>query len=580
MRDKFFAPTPEQSRLLEHKDSAFIIACPGAGKTQVMVERARRIMRSSNDGSVAFLSFTRGAVSELLGRLRRESLLRSTVFPHFMGTFDGFVWQFMIAPLGIPKVDASPRLIPDKSSRLVQPYEKSQPLPLSCFDRVSGQIDENAALRHRFDINKKKARQVKAYETCARNMLLRFRDRGELDFNDARQIALERIADKEFSPRLSCALAARFKEIIVDEAQDCNPADLEIVRWLRDAGIPTKVVCDPHQSIYEFRGGVTNQILAFATSFPKEDQLFLSGNFRSSQSICKAIVMLRPLDARKVTDEPLGEFKEDRTPIYVLTYAGRSVPSTIGTRFSTLLDELRIDRANAPLLAATRNSGYNAIGQPVVEGNKDLTFRLAKAVSDFCFSCDWHGQKSAIEAVHKIILTLEGRLSGKTYHQCIDTYCIHQNEWRPQALHILRTLQYELDAFSGADEWLRQARELLAPYLPPGSPSISLKLKNNKFIEDILKSVPADKPAARTIHAVKGKEFPAVCVVTVPQTFKGILDYLETGEPEEKAEAARELYVAASRAQRLLVFASPKSQAARFAAHLGKAGAPVKVFDI
>jgi len=35
------------------------------------------------------------------------------------------------------------------------------------------------------------------------------------------------------------------------------------------------------------------------------------------------------------------------------------------------------------------------------------------------------------------------------------------------------------------------------------------------------------------------------------------LDYLETGVPIEKAETARELYVAASRAQRFLAIATP-----------------------
>lgn len=85
---------------------------------------------------------------------------------------------------------------------------------------------------------------------------------------------------------------------------------------------------------------------------------------------------------------------------------------------------------------------------------------------------------------------------------------------------------------------------------------------------------------ARTIHSVKGLEFPAVCVVTTAATLKGILDFLETGTPMEKAEDARELYVAASRAQKLLVFASPRTQADRFVSHLRKQGAEVTLTEI
>ena len=75
-------------------------------------------------------------------------------------------------------------------------------------------------------------------------------------------------------------------------------------------------------------------------------------------------------------------------------------------------------------------------------------------------------------------------------------------------------------------------------------------------------------------------EFPAVCVVTTTSTLKSILDYLETGEPADKSEDARKLYVASSRAEKLLVIAAPKSQANRLANHLGGQGASVEIKEI
>ena len=71
-----------------------------------------------------------------------------------------------------------------------------------------------------------------------------------------------------------------------------------------------------------------------------------------------------------------------------------------------------------------------------------------------------------------------------------------------------------------------------------------------------------------------------MCVVAVRQTFKAVLDYLETGEPAEKAETARDHYFAASRAQRLFVIAAPQSRTARLATHIRKAGAQVDVVTI
>ena len=581
MSGNTFRPTPEQTNIISHEGSAFITACPGAGKTRVMVERARYTLRSCHDGrGVAFLSFTRAAVSELEVRLRHEALIGSPVFPHFIGTFDSFIWQFIIAPFGIPDTEATPRLIPDKGSCMVQPFNKAQLLPLSCFDRITGKINPAAALRSGFDITKKRLAHIKASETCALNMQTRFRQRGELDFDDARALAVTRVADTEFGVRLSSVLAARFREIIVDEAQDCNPTDLELIKWLRDAGILTKVICDPHQSIYEFRGGITDQLFAFADTFHHDDRVTMSGNFRSSENICKAIAMLRPLEARHIVDEPLGEFKCEQTSIYILSYGGRAVPATIGGKFAELLHHLKIDVAGSPVLAATRNSGSNAIGQPVVKTKRDLTFRLAEAVSDFYFAFESGIQKSAIEEVHKVILELEGRLLGQSYHQCLVAHDLKPDEGRPQVLHILRALWYDPKIFADADPWHERAKTLLKPFLPAGSQSILQKLKKNKNIADVLTHPPAECLPAKTIHSVKGMEFPAVCVVTVAQSLKGILDYLATGVPVKKAEMARELYVAASRAQRLLAIAAPKSQAARFATHLRTAGAVVTMVDI
>src|SRR5207237_190008 len=115
-----FSPTGEQKRIITHRGSCFVSACPGAGKTRVMVERARLLLGSRKEGkAVAFLSFTNAAVSELDQRLRHEHLLPSPPYPHFIGTFDSFLWQFLIAPFGVPDCKKAPRLIPDKDEWMV-----------------------------------------------------------------------------------------------------------------------------------------------------------------------------------------------------------------------------------------------------------------------------------------------------------------------------------------------------------------------------------------------------------------------------------------------------------------------------
>ena len=70
MTSRPFTPTAEQMAVIGHNGSAFVSACPGAGKTRVLVERARALLKDKATGKgIAFLSFTRSAVSELERRI-------------------------------------------------------------------------------------------------------------------------------------------------------------------------------------------------------------------------------------------------------------------------------------------------------------------------------------------------------------------------------------------------------------------------------------------------------------------------------------------------------------------------------
>ncbi|HRX73790.1 MAG TPA: ATP-dependent helicase [Hyphomonas sp.] len=554
---KPFEPTEQQQRVIEHVGSAFIAACPGAGKTRVMVERARKLLGGRPTGrGIAFLSFTIAAVSELEDRLRREGLVETPAFPHFIGTFDAFLWQFLVAPFGIDGCAAKPRLIPDKDDRTIQPFAGAQALPLECFDRATGNAIPAMIQRYGF------RGKIKAHETAARNTRARFLERGELDFTDARSVALARLRNPACGAVLGPAFAARFLELIVDEAQDCNPVDLEIITWFRAAGVPVKVICDPNQAIYGFRGGVTRELGQFAATFREAQRLPMNGNFRSSAHITKGIVTLRPPGMRAVIDEALGEHREEPTAVHILSYSGQGVPSTIGAKFQELVTAIGLAAQDCPVVSATRRTGANALGHPQDSGVRDLSYRLAVAVSDFHFSFEVGGRKEALVAIHRIMLELSGQMGGKTYHQHLAEEDVDPETWRPGALALAQELRFSPERFATVEEWHDEARRLLAPLLPAGGPSIKQRLRRNGDLGKALSVAPAAGHPARTIHSVKGMEFPAICVVMSPSTAKGIIDFLTSGVAGDNEEA-RKIYVGASRAQRLLAIALPRTQAPR-----------------
>jgi DNA helicase II / ATP-dependent DNA helicase PcrA len=575
MSRKPFKPTEEQKSVIAHSGSAFISACPGTGKTQVLVERARCELKETSTGQgLAFLSFTNAAISELKSRLQSEALLRNPAFPHYVGTFDTFIWQFFIAPLGIPGQVKAPKLIPDMDDRMIVPYEKAQELSLSCFDRFTGKMIPEKAKLAGFDATAKPGLTAK-YETSAKHCRERFLERGELSFGDVRAVVKGHITNLPLSAKLSAALGARFREIVVDEAQDCNPADIEIISWLRAAGIVTKIICDPHQSIYEFRGGVTDQLFALRDSFDQSDQLVMSGNFRSNPNICKAIAAFRAPGEQNPTDQPLGPAANDVTPIHVLHYSGNSIPTSIGQRFKTLVQHYNLSPMDCPVISSTRDAACKAIGQAVGATTQDRTLRLALAVTSFHAGLEVNARKQAMETLHGIVLELGGKMGEKTYHQYIVAESLKPEDWRPAIMELLQSLHFDPARDADAEAWLTRARTDMAPYLGANGGSIAQKLRKHQALAAILTCSPMSSLSARTIHSVKGMEFPGVCVVSSTTTCKDIIDYLTTGQPAQSAEGARKLYVAASRAERLLVIAVPKSQGARLAAHIKKTCAEV-----
>lgn len=103
--------------------------------------------------------------------------------------------------------------------------------------------------------------------------------------------------------------------------------------------------------------------------------------------------------------------------------------------------------------------------------------------------------------------------------------------------------------------WINLARKELAPYLKIKGKSITQVLQNKKQLEDILFSSPTSEVITRTFHETKGKQYPGICIVlTTSNVLKNVLDHLENPDDTNLLEETRELFVGASRAEKLLVF--------------------------
>lgn len=142
--------------------------------------------------------------------------------------------------------------------------------------------------------------------------------------------------------------------------------------------------------------------------------------------------------------------------------------------------------------------------------------------------------------------------------------------WRPEIIAVGQALN--VSARESAEDWLNRARVFLGSNLV-GTSSIGQRLRSTDKLASVLAEVSPTVLPAKAIHSVKGLEFPAVCVVLTARTAGGILDVLNgSASDADVVEEARKIYVAASRAERLLAIAAPNTRAATLKAILDAGG--------
>jgi DNA helicase-2/ATP-dependent DNA helicase PcrA len=97
--------TPQQQEAVSRQEEAitataplFVRACPGAGKTHVIVSRHLRGPAVALRQGRALLSFTRAAAAQMRRRCHSEGRPEAARFPHNVGTLDAFIWDVLVTP--------------------------------------------------------------------------------------------------------------------------------------------------------------------------------------------------------------------------------------------------------------------------------------------------------------------------------------------------------------------------------------------------------------------------------------------------------------------------------------------------
>lgn len=563
--------TTAQRELIEAKGSIFVEACPGAGKTQAIVQRFIERPLAHPRKGVALISFTNAAIDEARERCVAAPELREV--PNFVGTIDSFINRFIVGPTFLARQGIAPRffetwaVVPHTSVR-VKGVAMSMSLDwFAIRDREAHLFIDRIPAVHRTSAAKLSPQDVARLEKAAIDTWNQFVARGTMSASAARVALRTYLDEPERRQQLGALLANRFVEVIVDEVQDCSSDDLLVLKMLSDFGVTIVAVGDPDQSIYGFRSDAPADVTTFLSRLSKGRRL--DGNFRSSPAICLAVDSLRSGTA---SDRPVGNNLEVESPVVLLPYVKRQ---TIPKMLAGVLETHGIARSEVVVLAHAAEHARVAAGAPNTgsdSGNKLVVLAHAHHVlSDVARSA--HERITAIRSIERTIRE-QGvdEVTNMDQPQYLEACNISERVFREACLRLATSAPRPFDMkpseFRAVIAAMRGSQELLR-WTPK-----RLRTPNG----DTWPSTPTRQSSVAalshsTIHGLKGRQAPAIALV-IPERREGA-DGTRQWCEGQAGEERRVLYVGASRAERLLIIAAHESVYDSVQARLRSDGVPV-----
>lgn len=280
--------TPEQKNAIHTiKNNLQIIACAGAGKTQVISQRVVEILKQ--DGvepkNIIAFTYTEKAAAELKTRilkLCREQLEDTKGLAEmYVGTIHS--WCLQAIQDNIFKFQKYNILDQVKLKLFVDKYYNDVGMAgvgmerFKDTDRFLGimTLFREAELRADITLPIEWEDALEEYEEKLHQHF----------FFDFTMIMSEAIDSLQHNPEFQKKIFGNLKYLIVDEYQDVNPIQENLIQELSKSGCNICVVGDDDQTLYEWRSSDVRYIQQFQERYPDVNYQKLEDNFRSSEGV-------------------------------------------------------------------------------------------------------------------------------------------------------------------------------------------------------------------------------------------------------------------------------------------------------
>ena len=280
----------EQKKIVDTIDGSILVkAGPGSGKTRVVIERIKKLLKTKKRVRVLALTFSNLAADEMRERLEMDSSIKDSLSHVTIGTIHSFCLDLVQKHKSLIGLQHDLMLFEDSSERklilkniFLQDIQLKQCLlqkknPDHILNDCLNKISE---LKRKFISpdtysDRKFAQIYEAYNDS-------LRDQNAIDFDDILFFAY-RILNE--NPRVAKLYTSVYN---VDEAQDLNSAQYEVLRALCGSEFKNiMLVGDDKQSIYGFNGSDSSLMTKKFVSDFSPITYELNENYRSATSIIK-----------------------------------------------------------------------------------------------------------------------------------------------------------------------------------------------------------------------------------------------------------------------------------------------------
>ena len=586
--------TEEQRDAVRCEENLMLTACPGSGKTRVIISKLSRVIDeiTNTPRSVACITYTNAAVQEIEARLRLHIQPGNDGY-YDICTIHSFCLNHIFCPfchLINGYKDGFKLLTPECTE--FQKHVTATWAQHGRYNLTFRDFEEFTQLR----MNPAGDAQIAAGSSLMTKVVAeywrRIREAGFVDFANIIYYSFVLLRNRL---EIASYISSKFAWLLVDEFQDTTDLQVEILALIADQQRTRFfLVGDPCQSIFRFAGARPDLAEQFASRIAARTDKQLSGNFRSSKPI---VSHANKLYARTPPMVAVG-----RAARYVEQPAlqhGATTFNVIADYFLPAISELEIPRGEAAILAPTwfslfplgrrlREYGVSVVGPGARPYRRNRQFApLAEQVCGYLMEF----KPDAVPAIERTLFNTLLDVTGRP------RFDIFSYQGRVVVFKLLDCAQQLHHAHMSGIVWLQKAAVAFSEVLidegyllssDKGVFEMSVEemkadMRHNKVdlanltIDDL--GVYASQDAAvklATLHHAKGREFTAVAMIDLHE---GRIPFYQASSAEEIEESKRLFYVGVTRAKRFLLYVTDDSDARNTATRFLRSATGVGVLN-